>query len=97
TSTVTATPTSLVINPGDGAPAVTCDGPGEPWRPDAAGLPPCGHTYTTSGTYTVTASITWDVAWVSTTGQGGPLDDLVTTAAIAVTTEQRQAVLVPTP
>src|SRR5690606_5110301 len=97
TSTVTATPTTFTVDPGDGAVPVTCDGPGVPWHPDADGPPSCGHTYTTSGTYTVTATITWDVAWTSTTGQGGPLDDLVTSASVAVTAEQRQAVLVPTP
>lgn len=93
TSTVTATPAELTFDPGDGGPAVTCDGPGAAWAPGRENPPPCGHTYRRSGAYTITATIAWQVTWTSTTGQGGPLPDQTTTAAVPITAEEAQAVL----
>lgn len=92
-STVTATPTALTIDPGDGTPAVTCDGPGVPWAPGRTNPPPCGHTYQRSGTYTLTVTIDWVVTWTATTGQGGPFPAQTTTATATLVAQQAQAVL----
>ena len=45
-ATVTATPTQVVWEPGDGSPAVTCTGPGEAYDPSAPdATSDCAHTY----------------------------------------------------
>ena len=48
-ATVTATPTALVFDPGDGSAPVTCDGPGRPWTEADGSNPPsaggCGYMY----------------------------------------------------
>lgn len=93
-STVTARPVSVRWDPGDGTGAFVCDGTGEPWRPGAgAERPPCGHTYTSSGPVTVTATITWETSWSATTGEGGALEPLTTTATWPVAVRQAQAVI----
>lgn len=93
TATVSASPVSVEWDPGDGTGAFTCDGPGESWQPGSGGEPPCGHTYASSGTYTVTATVTWETTWSATTGEGGPLDPLTTTAAWPLVVRQAQAVI----
>lgn len=95
TATVTATPVRSAWDPGDGTGTIACEGPGEPWHADATGPPPCGHTYQRSGTYPLTATITWDVAWTSTdpATPGGPLGSLTTTATVPVVVRQAQAVI----
>ncbi len=91
TSTVTATPVAVSWDPGDGSDVIVCSGPGDAWV--AGEDPTCGHTYTDSGTFTLTAMIEWDVAWQATTGVGGPLAPLTTTSTWPVTVRQAQAVL----
>ena len=94
TSTVTATPTATTWDPGDGSPAITCDGPGAPWHPGVdSNRPPCGHTYTTRGTFTLRVTVNWRVTWTSTTGPGGGLAPLTTTATLPVTAREAQAVI----
>lgn len=93
TATVTAEPVELTFDPGDGAGLVICEGPGVPWTPDREGDPPCGHTYGHHGTYTLTATITWEVAWTATTGAGGPLPDLTTVATVGVEAREVEAVI----
>jgi hypothetical protein len=93
TATVTAEPTDLTFVPGDGSTAVRCDGPGVAWTPDRTGDPPCGHTYVRQGEHAVTATITWIVTWSATTGAGGPLPDLTTTATLPVVVEEVEAVI----
>lgn len=68
----------IVYQMGDGT-GITC-GPGTPWRKGkvAAGSPSpdCGHTYTRpslpDGTYTITATTHWSVAWTAG-GQSGTI------------------------
>jgi hypothetical protein len=92
-STVTATPVEVAWEPGDGSPAVTCATGGSTDQPD------CAHTYIHSssdadgGTYALTATITWEVTWSATTGEGGALEPVTRTATIPVTVQQAQAVL----
>jgi hypothetical protein len=98
--TATATPQKVTWETGDGS-AVTCAGPGTPYRaggnPDVVS-PTCGHTYTATsaaapgGKFTVTAAITWTVAW-SGAGAGGAFAGLVTTSAVRVAVAQSQAIV----
>jgi hypothetical protein len=72
-ATVRATPTRVTWTPGDGSAAVVCDGPGEPYTPQAAAeaeQPRCGHAYTQPGRYPLTATVTYEVTWTSPTGSG---------------------------
>lgn len=98
TATVTATPILVTWDPGDGAPAITCDGPGvgfDATRPDLES--DCAHTYrhhTPAGsTIPLTATITYDVAWTATGGRGDMLDPVTRTSTVALTVDQAQAVV----
>ena len=99
-ATVTATPTALVFDPGDGAAPVTCDGPGRPWTPADGSDPPsrggCGYMYravTPNGPLTATTSIRWSVAWTSNVGAGGTFPVLTTQSASSFLVEQIQVVI----
>lgn len=79
TSTVTATPSRVVWDMGDGE-SVTCDAPGTPYVPGVADdLQPsdCQHTYRRSSaraaneTFTVTTTMEWGVTWVAVGAPGG--------------------------
>jgi hypothetical protein len=84
--TATATPVTLVLSTGDGG-SMTCSGPGTPWTSgtDPAKVSPtCGHTYTTlpaGGTYTLRATVTWEISWAGG-GATGTVPALTTTAAV---------------
>jgi hypothetical protein len=79
TSTVTATPTRVIWDMGQGD-TVVCDGPGVPYRPD---LPDerqpsdCHYTYRFSSAgapgnaFTVTATVEWETTWSVTGAPGG--------------------------
>lgn len=90
--TATARPSKLVFSTGDGS-SVTCNGPGTAWtvgkNPDAAS-PDCGHTYTRPGTYTLTATVTWQISWAGG-GQTGTVPDLTTTSNLTITVTESQA------
>jgi hypothetical protein len=94
--TATATPTSLAFTTGDGA-TVRCSGPGTAWSPSMdpkAASPTCGHTYASpspDGGYTLSATVTWHVAWTGG-GQTGVVPDLHTTAQVALAVGESQAV-----
>jgi hypothetical protein len=83
-ATVTASPTALVFDPGDGNASVACAGPGRPWlESDEAAAPPtgCGYRYgqvTSAGPVTATVSIHWQVTWAGSNGESGTLPVLVT-------------------
>lgn len=96
--TATARPTSVTWNFGDGT-SINCAGAGTPFPtggdPEAAS-PTCGHTYTHSsgvgGTYTVTATINWNVTWAGA-GQTGAFNGMTTTASEQVVVQQSQALV----
>ncbi len=99
-ATVTATPTELVFDPGDGADPVTCEGPGRPWTEADGSDPPtaggCGYMYravTPNGPLTATTSIQWSVAWTSNVGAGGAFPMLTTQSASSFLVEQIQVVI----
>jgi hypothetical protein len=89
-STVTATPVEVRWDPGDGSGAITCSGPG------STAAPECTHTYIRSSggaTFDLTATITWEVAWTSTTGEGGALEPVTRTATLPVAVQEAQALI----
>ncbi|WP_242677037.1 hypothetical protein [Streptomonospora litoralis] len=89
-ASVTATPREVVWDMGDGN-DVTCAGPGTVYdsavHSPGAESPDCGYSYTLSSknrpgaTDTVTATIVWDVAWETSSGQGGELEAMETSAS----------------
>jgi hypothetical protein len=90
--TATAKPVSLVLSTGDGA-SVTCAGPGTAWTPgrDAmAPSPTCGHTFTSPGTYAVTATVTWTVSWAGG-GVTGTAPGMTTTGTVTAAVVERPA------
>jgi hypothetical protein len=94
--TATATPSTVVWSTGDGG-RVTCHGAGSAWRTGAdpkAASPDCGHTYTRpsgSGTFTVAATITWNVSWVGG-GTSGTEPALTSTAGTQLTVAESRTV-----
>ena len=99
-ATVTATPTSLVFDPGNGDSPVSCPGPGRPWTEADGNRPPtgggCAYVYravTPAGPLTATTSITWSVVWTSNTGAGGAFPALSTASTSSFLVEQIQVVV----
>jgi hypothetical protein len=101
TSTVTATPLQVTWQTGDGA-TVTCHGPGvayDPTRPPDAQASDCTHTYVSpsigepGGTYTLTATVTYTVAWTASNGGGGELGTVTRTSQTRVRVVEVQAVI----
>jgi hypothetical protein len=96
---VTVTPLRLVLEPGDGSAAVSCSGPGRPWRRSDGNSAPsdggCGFRYqrvTTGGPLTATVSIRWLVTWTGSGGAGGSLPEMTTSASSTFAVQQVQAV-----
>ncbi|MFL1376781.1 hypothetical protein [Nocardiopsis protaetiae] len=100
--TVTATPDRATWHLGDGT-TLTCEGPGTVHDPDRhdpiSPSPDCGHTYTRAshrepgGEFPVTTTVVWTVTWSTTTGDGGTLDPLTTTARRAFTVREVHALV----
>ncbi|WP_166793672.1 ATP/GTP-binding protein [Frankia sp. B2] len=89
--TAVAKPVSVVWSLGDGG-TVTCTGPGTPFPAGAdpkSASPDCGYTYRhrsldePGGTFTVTATVRWDVTWAGA-GQAGAFPGLTTTSTVPV-------------
>ena len=97
-ATVTAIPTALVFEPGDGSGSVSCPGPGRPWQKadgDAApGGGGCGYVYrrVSEAPLTSRVSIRWAVSWSGSGGAGGELPEMTTSAASALRVQQVQVV-----
>lgn len=92
--TATATPVSVLWSFGDGT-SITCRGPGTVYSPSdgaSASSPTCGHTYSTPGRYTLTATVTWNVTWAGD-GQTGVIPGLTTTSTEPITVERSNAVV----
>ena len=79
TSTVTATPTKVTWNMGNGD-EVVCNGPGTPFdfsRPEESQATDCSYTYRHSstgqpgGVYQVSATMSYDVSWTAEGAPGG--------------------------
>lgn len=98
TSTVSARPMRTSWSMGDGS-TVTCTGSGKAWRP---GLPDdatdCSHTYRSSsagrtgGTFTITATVAFEVTWSSNTGSDGALPTIDRSSTVGVDVGEIQAI-----
>ncbi len=105
-ATLTATPGDLVIRisaagtPGPGGAGgdvveVRCVGPGERYDPavhDPFASSGCSHPFDRHGAFVVEASVTWELSWTATNGQGGVLPDLVRTSSFPLRVQEAQAV-----
>jgi hypothetical protein len=85
---------------GDGT-TVSC-GPGsayDPARPPADQGSDCTHVYGRAstglpgGAYSVSATVTYEVGWSSSTGSGGSLGGLTRTTTVPVTVTEAQALI----
>lgn len=89
--TVRAEPVRLVVDLGDGAAPVICNGPPtkvtrSSWHHNIRG---CSYEYPNSSSmapnglsFPVTASIVWHASWSASTGEGGDLGYVSTTSAV---------------
>lgn len=101
---VTVTPTSLTFTPGDGAATVSCPGPGVAWQHGdgvwAASPAGCDYRYPHSsihqpgGQVTAIYGIEWSVTWTSSTGAGGTLPGLTTTASETFAVAELESVVI---
>jgi hypothetical protein len=98
---VTATPTRLVIAPGDGT-KLTCAGPGAPYdlsRAPEQQASSCVHTYQRSSAglagsaYRVSASVVWSAVWIGSDGAGGVLAPVTVTATFGLRVAEGQALV----
>ncbi|WP_432052768.1 hypothetical protein [Streptomyces xiamenensis] len=107
-ATTTATPTTLTIEPGtsdarlhpaSGECAVGGDGSiGEPYSRGRSGEePPCGVTYLrathATGSYGLTASLTWEISWEGSDGSGASLPSGVFETTHEITVSEVQAIV----
>lgn len=96
---VSAEPVALVYDPGDGRDAVTCSGPGRPWRNSDGNNAPtdgaCGYLYrnVTSGPITSTQTIVWKITWTGTGNTGGQFPQLSTSTSGQLQVMQIQTVV----
>lgn len=97
TTTATARPAKVVWNMGDGE-SVTCLGPGTPYdQKDPNATTDCSYTWPGPGTFRVTATIYWQVAWTARGAPGGGTLGLVggPPAAVTVKVEESEAINSP--
>jgi hypothetical protein len=98
-ATVTATPSELMFDPGDGSATVSCGGPGRPWRAsDGSGAPSsgaCGYQYrvVTSSPITSTQTLVWKLTWQLSGPVGGLPDTFSTSTSGQLQVMQIQTVV----
>lgn len=91
-ATVSAEPTSVVWNMGDGDQTV-CDGPGTPWNPNNPdGTTDCSYTYPVAGHFTATVTVYYRTTWSASDGTAGQLGVITGRTAVPVTVDEIQAV-----
>lgn len=82
--TITASASTLVIDPGDGSDPFTCAAPGLPYDETAEPDDACTHTYRRSGTYTVRVTANWDADWTGSDNTAGELRTIGRTATFTI-------------
>jgi hypothetical protein len=95
TVNVSAVPTSLIVDPGDGTSPFTCPGPQpvyNPYLPASTQSSDCTHTYLRSGNYTATATVVYDVAFTSNVGVNGGLGTIEPSSTTALAVAEAQAI-----
>jgi hypothetical protein len=97
TTTAVATPTRVVWDMGDGS-TVTCDGPGTPYDPSTPDASTdCSYTWPAPGSYQVTATVYWSVAWTAQGAPGGGTLGVQAGPASAVTVQVVESQAINTP
>lgn len=97
--TVTATPSRLRFDPGNGDDPVWCAGPGEPWRVSDGdrAVSDCMYTYRHSsdavGRFRGHTGVQWDLKVSSNFGISFPLPDVTLSLPATVTVRELQSVL----
>jgi hypothetical protein len=95
TVTVTAEPTELIIDPGDGSPTFSCVRPPafDESLPANAQSSDCTHTYERAANVTVTATMVYETSFTSNLpGAGGALDPIEVSASADLAVAEAQAV-----
>jgi hypothetical protein len=100
--TVTATPTVLRFDAGDGSPPVSCAGPGPvfvPGMPEPSRPPACSYTYRNASTvardgqaWPATLAVDWTVTWAASNGDHGDLAGLTAKTQVPVVVREIEAV-----
>lgn len=93
--TVSAEPRTLVVDPGDGSPAFTCQGQPpafDPSLPSDAQSSSCTHTYERAGVYEATATLVYDLSFTSNIGASGDLGTLEPSSTTSLTVNEAQAI-----
>jgi hypothetical protein len=91
-ATVTAAPTKVVWNMGDGGRAV-CDGPGVPWSNSAPNATTyCSYIYLVGGSFTATVTVYFSASFSASDGTAGPLGAVNGQATFPVQVDEIQAV-----
>jgi hypothetical protein len=101
-ATVTAGPTRLILDPGDGGNRVSCIGPGPQWHlgmAEPARPPACSYSYRNASSiapngrsWPVQLTIEWRVNWTATNGEAGDLGSITTTSGYAIPVREIEAV-----
>lgn len=93
---ITASAYELVIDPGDGSNAIVCNAPWTPYIGDPEEKSSCTHTFTHSGSYTITVTARWGADW-SGSGGGGTLPTINRSVSFPVTVVQARSELIANP
>jgi hypothetical protein len=95
TVNVSAEPTSLIVDPGDGSVPFTCNGPQPAYNPNlpaSAQSSDCTHTYLRAGNYTATATVVYDISFTSNVGVNGGLGTIEPSSTTALAVAEAQAI-----
>jgi hypothetical protein len=95
TVNVSAEPTALVVDPGDGTSPFTCPGPQPVYDlnlPASAQSSNCTHTYLRAGNYTATATVVYDISFTSNVGVNGNLGTIQPGSTTALAVAEAQAI-----
>jgi len=90
---VTATPTSVLIDPGDGSAPFTCTGQPPAYTPGADPATGCTYTYQTAGEYEATATVTYETGFTSNIGVSGALGTIDVVGGLDLAVREAQAVV----
>jgi hypothetical protein len=97
TVNVSAEPTALVIDPGDGSPAFTCTGRPPAYdrsRPAEGQSSPCSYTYSRAGMFAATATLVYEVSFTSNVGVNEGLGTIEPTTTVDLAVREAQAIVV---
>jgi len=95
TSTVTASPTTVVWNLGDGT-TLECYGPGTAYDlrlPPSGQHSECTHVYQAKSQPTISATVSYVTSWTASTGAGGSLQPITRSSSVVINVQEAQALI----